>query len=137
MIKVILVDDHRILRDGLEQLLESEEDIVVVGVADNGREGVRLALEKKPEVVIMDMAMRELNGMEATRQILNDNKQIKIIVLTNYSEKPIVLSALKAGASGYLLKGSASDELINAIRTVYSGEKYLCETVSTIIVDEI
>jgi DNA-binding NarL/FixJ family response regulator len=137
MIKVILVDDHRILRDGLKQLIESEKDMEVVGVADNGRDGVKLALEKSPDVVIMDMAMRELNGMEATRQILHDNKQIKVIALTSHAEKPIVLRALKTGMSGYILKDSASAELISATRKVYSGRKYLCQMISTIVIDEI
>ncbi|MCJ7802500.1 MAG: response regulator transcription factor, partial [Candidatus Marinimicrobia bacterium] len=104
MISVILVDDHVIMRDGLRQLLEVESDIEVVGEADNGRDAVKLALQKTPNIVIMDIAMSDMNGIEATRQIISGNPNIKIIALSMHSERQIVIGILRAGASGYLLK---------------------------------
>ena len=137
MISVILVDDHVIMRDGLRQLLDVESDIEVVGEADNGREAVKLALDKSPDIVIMDIAMSDMNGIEATRQISKDNPKIKIIALSMHSERQIVVGILRAGASGYLLKDSSSIELVEAIRTVHLGRKYLSQKISDIVLQEI
>jgi DNA-binding NarL/FixJ family response regulator len=137
MISIILVDDHAIMRDGLRHLLSQESDIEVVGEADNGREAVKLALEKKPDIVIMDVAMQDMNGIEATRQIKNENPDIKVIALSMHSERQIVVGIFRAGASGYLLKDSSSLELVEAIRTIHLGRKYLSQKISDIVLQEI
>lgn len=137
MITIILIDDHAIMRDGLRHLLSNESDIKVVGEADNGREAVKLALEKKPDIVIMDIAMQDMNGIEATRQIKADNPNIKVIALSMHSERQIVVGVFRAGASGYLLKDSSSLELVDAIRTIHIGRKYLSEKISDIVLQEI
>ncbi|MCK4903820.1 MAG: response regulator transcription factor [Candidatus Marinimicrobia bacterium] len=137
MISIILVDDHIVLRDGLRCLLEAESDIKVVGEADNGRQAVKMALGKKPDIVIMDIAMQDMNGIEATRQIKKENPKIKIIALSMYSDRQIVLGILRAGASGYLLKASTSTELVEAILTVYFGRKYISQKISGVVLQEI
>jgi DNA-binding NarL/FixJ family response regulator len=137
MISVILVDNHAIMRDGLRNLLEEESDIEVIGEADNGRQAVKIALEKKPDIVIMDIAMHEMNGIEATRQIRAENPNIKVLTLSMHSERQIVIGSFRAGASGYLLKDSTSTELVEAIRTVYRGRKYLSQEISDIVLQEI
>ena len=137
MISVILVDDHVIMRDGLRHLLDQESDIEVVGEADNGRKAVKLVMEKKPEIVIMDVAMQDMNGIEATRQIKTENPDIKVIALSMHSERQIVVGIFRAGASGYLLKDSSSLELVEAIRTVHLGRKYLSQKISDIVLQEI
>ena len=137
MISIILVDDHVIMRDGLRHLLAEESDIEVVGEADNGREAVKLALEKKPDIVIMDIAMQDMNGIEATRQIKGENPDIKVIALSMHSERQIVVGIFRAGASGYLLKDSSSLELVEAIRTIHLGRKYLSQKISDIVLQEI
>ncbi len=137
MISVILVDDHVIMRDGLKRLLEAESDIEVVGEADNGRKAVKIALDKNPDIIIMDIAMKDMNGIEATRQIKEENPKIKIIALSMHSERQIVIGILRAGASGYLLKDSTSTELVEAIRTVYRGRKYISQKISDVVLQEI
>ena len=137
MISIILVDDHVIMRDGLRHLLSSESDIEVIGEADNGREAVKLVLSKKPDIVIMDIAMQDMNGIEATRQIKNENPDIKVIALSMHSERQIVVGVFRAGASGYLLKESSSLELVDAIRTIHLGRKYLSQKISDIVLQEI
>lgn len=137
MISVILVDDHVIMRDGLKGLLGKEGDINVVGEANNGREAVKLALDKNPDLVIMDIAMQDMNGIEATRQIKHANPRINVLALSMHSERQIVVGIFRAGASGYLLKDSTSNELVEAIRTVYKGKKYLSQKISDIVLQEI
>jgi len=137
MISIILVDDHVIMRDGLRHLLDEESDIEVIGEADNGRKAVKLALEKKPDIVIMDIAMQDMNGIEATRQIKSNNPEIKVIALSMHSERQIVVGVFRAGASGYLLKESSSLELVDAIRTIHIGRKYLSQKISDIVLQEI
>ena len=137
MISIILVDDHVIMRDGLRNLLKEESDFKVVGEADNGRQAVKIILEKKPNIIIMDIAMQEMNGIEATRQIKKEAPNINIIALSMHSERQIVVGILRAGASGYLLKDSTSTELVEAIRTVHSGRKYISQKISDIVLQEI
>jgi len=137
MISIILVDDHVIMRDGLRHLLSSESDIEVIGEAANGREAVKLVLSKKPDIVIMDIAMQDMNGIEATRQIKNENPEVKVIALSMHSERQIVVGVFRAGASGYLLKESSSLELVDAIRTIHLGRKYLSQKISDIVLQEI
>ncbi len=137
MISIILVDDHVIMRDGLRNLLKEESDIEVIGEADNGRDAVKISIEKNPDIVVMDIAMHYMNGIEATRQIKKENPDIKIIALSMHSERQIVVGIFRAGASGYLLKDSTSTELIEAIRTIYLGRKYISHKISDIVLKEI
>jgi two-component system response regulator NreC len=136
MIKVILADDHQIVRHGLRSLLSKEPDIEVVGEADNGRAVVRLVQELSPQVVIMDISMPDLNGIEATRQILSDFSGVKVIALSMHSDSLFVLNMFKAGASGYLLKDCALEELVKAVRTVMNRKVYLSPSISDIVVKD-
>jgi len=116
--RVLLADDHKIMRDGLCALLEKEAGFIVVGVAENGRDAVRLARELRPDVVVMDISMPDLNGIEATRQISADVPGVKVIALSMHSERRFVTGMLEAGATGYVLKGAAFEELVASIRAV-------------------
>lgn len=136
MIKIILADDHQIVRHGLRSLLSSEPDMEVVGEADNGRAVVRLVQEKSPQVVIMDISMPDLNGIEATRQIIAESPGVKIIALSMHSDSLFVLNMFKAGASGYLLKDCALEELVKAVRTVLSRKIYLSPGISDIVIKD-
>ncbi len=124
-IRIILADDHKITRDGLKALLENQKNMTVVGEAENGRKAVRLAMELQPDVVVMDINMPELNGIEATRQIKAELPEAKIIALSMYSDKRYVVGMLKAGVSGYLLKNCAFDELVSAISAVVKNQNYM------------
>ena len=124
-IRIILADDHKITRDGLKALLENQKNMTVVGEAENGRKAVRLAMEFQPDVVVMDINMPELNGIEATRQIKAELPEAKIIALSMYSDKRYVVGMLKAGVSGYLLKNCAFDELVSAISAVVKNQNYM------------
>ena len=136
MIKIILADDHQIVRHGLRSLLAAEPDMEVVGEADNGRAVVRLVQEKSPQVVIMDISMPDLNGIEATRQIMSDAPGIKVIALSMHSDSLFVLNMFKAGASGYLLKDCALEELVKAVRTVLNRKIYLSPGISDIVIKD-
>lgn len=124
-IKIILADDHVVVRQGTRQLLEREHDIEVVGEAGDGEEAVRLASQLKPDMIIMDIAMPKLSGIEATRQIKELLPSAMVLVLTGYDDDEYIFSLLEIGAAGYLLKDVSGDELINAIRSVYAGEPVL------------
>lgn len=134
--RVLLADDHRIIREGLRSLLQRQPDMEVVEEAQDGITAVRLTEKLHPDIVIMDIGMPDLNGIEATRQILARLKDVKVIALSMHSDKKFVLEMLKAGASGYLLKDCAFEELIDAIRTVSSGQIYLSNRVAGVVVDE-
>jgi DNA-binding NarL/FixJ family response regulator len=134
--KILLADDHQILRQGLVALLTKERDLEVVGEASDGRTAVRLAKELQPEVVVMDVAMPDLNGIDATRQILAEIPQVKIIALSMHADKRFVVGMLKAGASGYLLKHCALEELVNAIRIISSNRIYLSPDIAGTVVDD-
>jgi len=124
-IRVIIADDHKIMRDGLRALLEMESDIKIVGEAADGQTVLRLARQTRPEVAVMDIAMPGLNGLEATRKITAEVPGIKVIALSMYSDKKFVYRMFKAGASGYLLKDSAFEELVRAIRMVVNKKVYV------------
>ena len=133
-IRVIIADDHKIVRQGLAKLLEGEKDIEIVGEAGDGQSVMQLAREKSPNVIIMDLAMPHMNGIEATRQITKTSPMTKILALSMYLDRHYVAGVLGAGASGYLLKDCAVEELVNGVRTVNRGEVYLSQKVSGIIV---
>ena len=134
--KILIADDHQIVRQGLRFLLEKESDLKVVAEAENGRMTVRLARELTPGVIIMDVAMPDLNGIEATRQILAESPAIKVIALSMYADRRFVVNMLKAGATGYLLKDCAFEELIRAIRVVLAHKTYLSPGVTDILVKD-
>jgi DNA-binding NarL/FixJ family response regulator len=135
-IKIILADDHKIVRQGLRTLLEQETDLEVMAEADDGRMAVRLARELSPEVVIMDVSMPDLNGIEATRQVLAECPGVKVIALSMHSDRRFVMNMLKAGASGYLLKDSAFEELATAIRMVLANKIYLSTEIANVVVKD-
>ena len=134
--RVLLVDDHKIIRDGLRALLDKESDMAVVAEAQNGRVALKLASKLEPDVVIMDVSMPDLNGIEAARQIIGEQPGVKIIALSMHSEKQYVEGMLRAGVSGYLLKDTAFEELVKAIRVVCTGKKYLSPDVTDIVLQD-
>lgn len=136
IIRILLADDHKITREGLRSLLEKQQDMDVVAEAENGRTAVRLAHELLPNVVIMDVTMPDLNGVEATRQIVGRVPNVKIIALSMHSDSLFVTEMLRSGASGYLLKDCAFDELALAIRAVASGKTYLSPSISGVVVED-
>ena len=121
MIKVLIADDQELIRQSLQIVLGIREEISVIGTAGNGNEVIRLVQKEKPDVILMDVRMPEMDGVQCTRMIKERYPQIKIIILTTFDDDEFVFSALKYGASGYLLKGISMDELETAIRTVYQG----------------
>jgi DNA-binding NarL/FixJ family response regulator len=127
MIKVLLVDDHTVLRDGLRFLLEAEGDIQIVGTAGNGQEAVEQATIRCPDVVMMDISMPVMNGIEATKQICAVCENTKVVILSMYHTNDYIQRALDAGAAGYLLKDSAGAELVAAIRTLHAGKPYFSQ----------
>lgn len=132
-IRILLADDHKILRTGLRELLEKEPSLKVVAEAEDGRTAVQLSREMSPDIVIMDISMQDLNGVEATRQIVSGSPQIKVIVLSMHSGQKFVAEVFKAGASGYLLKDCDFSEVFTAIRAVMANETYLCPQIATIV----
>ena len=134
--KIMIVDDHGILRQGLCLLFEQQDDLKVIGQASDGREAVELLRKLKPDVVVMDVSMPNLNGIDAAEMIISENPDVKILALSAYCERGFVTGMLKAGVSGYLLKDGMADELISAIRTVMAGEQYLSPKVARIVVTE-
>jgi two-component system response regulator NreC len=135
-VRILLADDHKILREGLIALLERQPGLKVVGEAENGRSALRLAKELSPDVVIMDISMPDLNGIEATRQIVTVVPGAKVIALSMHCDRHFVRGMLKAGASGYLLKHSASQELIKAIQLVLANRVYLSPDITGIVVED-
>jgi two-component system response regulator NreC len=135
-IKIILADDHLIVRQCLQILLAEEPDMEVIGEADNGRKAVKMAQEMRPDVIVMDVTMPELNGIEATRQIIAAAPGVKIIALSMHSNSLFVLNMIKSGAVGYLLKDCALEELVKAIRTVVTHKTYLSPKISDIMVKD-
>ena len=135
-IKIILADDHQIVRQGLRALLASESDMKVVAEADNGRSVLRQVEKLCPDLVIMDISMPGLNGIDATRQIIADCPSVKVIALSMHSDSLFVLNMLKAGASGYLLKDCALGELVTAIRAVMGQKAYLSPGISDVVIKD-
>ncbi len=137
-IRVFIADDHAIIRDGLRLILESQGDISVVGEASNGRQTVQEVKKLCPDIVIMDIAMPELNGIDATTHIIEDCPNTNVIMLSVFDTSEYIFKAFKAGAKGYILKESAGEEVVKAIRKVQSGQHYLSQEISgTVVTDYI
>ncbi|MBI5095761.1 MAG: response regulator transcription factor [Candidatus Hydrogenedentes bacterium] len=134
--RILLVDDHKVFREGLRALIEHHEDLEVVGEAETGRIAVTMACELKPDIAIMDIAMPDLNGIEATRQIQARVPETKVIALSMHSDKRFVSGMFQAGALGYLLKASAFEELIQATRTVVNNRHYVSQKIADSIVGD-
>ncbi len=134
-IKVLLADDHTVVRQGLRSLLAAELDIEVVGEAENGRQAVQMAKTLAPDVVVMDIAMPQLNGLEATRQIIKEGIPSKVLVLSSYSDDEYVHQLTEAGAAGYLIKQTAANDLIKAIREAYRGNAFFSPSISKRLLD--
>jgi DNA-binding NarL/FixJ family response regulator len=135
-ITVLLVDDHTVVRQGLRALMAAEEDIEVIGEAENGRQAVGLAKKTPPDVVVMDVAMPLLNGLEATRQILNAVPTAKVLVLTSYGDDECVQQLMRAGASGYLIKQTAANDLLKAVREVRRGNAFFSPSIARRLRDQ-
>ena len=135
-IRVLIADDHKIMLAGLRSLLEKRPEFEVVGEAENGRKAVKMALENKPDVVVMDVSMPDMNGIEATTQVVEGVPGTRVIALSMHSDKRFVIGMLQAGASGYLLKDCASQELANAILQVAAGRKYLSPEIAGVVIDD-
>ncbi len=125
VIKVFLVDDHELVRTGIRRILEDVRGIKVVGEADSGEDAVKWCRTEQADIVLMDMNMPGIGGLEATKKILRFNPDMKVIVLTIHTENPFPTKVMQAGAAGYLTKGAGPDEMVNAIRMVQSGQRYL------------
>ncbi len=125
LINVFLVDDHELVRTGIRRLLEDVRGIKVVGEADSGEDAVKWCRSQYADIILMDMNMPGIGGLEATRKILRFNPDVKIIVLTIHTENPFPTKVMQAGAAGYLTKGAGPDEMVNAIRAVHSGQRYI------------
>ncbi|MBK9965921.1 MAG: response regulator transcription factor [Holophagales bacterium] len=134
---ILLVDDHRIVREGLRTLLGQQPDLTVVGEASDGRDAVAQACLLRPDVIVMDIAMPELNGVEATRLILAQLPAVRIVALSMYADRRFVAEILRAGALGYVLKDGAFEELALAIRTITEGKTYLSPSIAGLVVEEL
>jgi len=135
IISVFLADDHRVLRDGLHILLESQEDIKIVGEAENGKKAIDGILESKPNVVVMDITMPELNGIDAASIIHESLPETEIVILSIHSDLEHIFRAFQAGAQGYILKESAGAEVISAVRAVYLGRRYMSSSIRDLVMD--
>jgi DNA-binding NarL/FixJ family response regulator len=135
-IRVLLADDHTILRDGIRSLLEDQQDIEVIGEAEDGQTAVKMATQLDPDIVIMDIAMPLLNGLEATRHIRRDSPQVKVLILTMHENEEYIRQVLAAGAFGYVLKDAAARDLLGAIRAVYNGESVLSPAITRLVIED-
>lgn len=135
-IRVLVADDHAIMRDGIRALLSLSKDIEIVGEAGDGNEAIDKARELAPDVIIMDISMPGIDGLEASRRIKKQSPKTRILILTQHDDKQYVLSAVKAGASGYLPKRALGSELISAIRSIYRGESFLHPSVATAVIED-
>ena len=135
--KILLVDDHKILRDGICSIVKGYPDMEVIGEAADGKKALQLVEELSPDVVIMDISMPDLNGIDATRRIISDHPKIKVIALSMHHDKQFVSEIFKAGASGYLLKDCAFDELEHAVRIVMDGKTYINPQIASLVIESL
>ena len=135
-IRVFLADDHAVVREGLRLLIEAKGDIVVIGEASDGRETVRLVKQLQPDVVVMDITMPELNGIDAAYRIREESDSTEIVILSMHASTEHISQALRAGAKGYLLKESAGKEVVQAIRAAHAGKRYLSRQITEAVVDD-
>jgi DNA-binding NarL/FixJ family response regulator len=135
-IRILIADDHTLLRNGIRALLEDQPDIFIAGEAEDGREAVRLVELLRPNVVLMDISMPLLNGLEATRQIKRDHPEVNVLILTMYDHEEYFHEVLNAGASGYIIKKAAASELVAAIRAVYHGEAVLSPRITRLLLED-
>lgn len=135
MIKVLIAEDHSIVREGLKMILELNENITVIGEAEDGLDAIKKANILKPDIIIMDIAMPNMNGIEACRRIKEENSLIKVVILSMYSSNEDIIRALKAGATGYILKESIGKELVETVIKVYKGQRYLSKKIEEILID--
>jgi two-component system response regulator NreC len=136
VIKILLADDHTIVRQGLKLILSANSDLQVVGEAANGREAIELASKLKPDIVLMDVAMPELNGIEATRRMVQENQRLRVLVLSMHKEPVYIREILRAGARGYILKDAIDTELLNAVRSVARGDGYISPAISGALLND-
>lgn len=136
-IRVMLVDDHKILRDALKIVLAREEDINFVGEASNGVEALKLIKEMHPDVVVMDIGMPDMGGIQTTLALRHTYPKVRILALSTFFDRRIVMQMLDAGANGYIVKSAGSEELLRGIRAVFAGRSYLCPDVSQIVIDSV
>ena len=135
MIRVLVADDHVVIRSGLEQLLSTVDDIELIGVVSDGAAAVTMALAERPDVVLMDLSMPVMDGIEATRKITTANANVHVVVLTSFSDNRRIVEALRAGASGYLLKHASADELLSGIRAAAAGDAPLDPKAARVMLD--
>jgi len=135
-ISILLVDDHKILREGLRAVLEAQSGLEVIGEADNGREAIREAQRLRPDVVVMDIAMPEINGIEAARTLREAGPLPRIVMLSMHAHTEYIFRALQAGADGYVVKESATGEVADAIRSVYHGRRFLSASIADSVIDD-
>ncbi len=135
-IKLLIVDDHSMFREGIRSLLAGYDDIEILGEAIDGKEAVEKACQLAPHVILMDIGMPEMDGLEATRRIMKKSPKTKVLVLTQHDNREYVLSAIKAGATGYVPKRALGSELVSAIRTVYKGDSFLYPTAATALIKD-
>ncbi|KIA98608.1 response regulator [Flavobacterium sp. KMS] len=137
IIRVVLADDHVFVRDGIKSLLKNESNIEVVGEAADGLEALEIVIDKQPDLLIVDIRMPHLNGIEVVEKLRDQNQSVKIIILTMHESEEYVLKSIKAGADGYLLKGSSKEEFLKALHTVAMGGKYFSGDVSAILIKQL
>ncbi len=135
-IKVLVVDDHAILRDGIRALLALQDDIEIVGEAAEGKGAIEKARELEPDVIVMDLAMPGMDGLEATRRIRKKNPSVRVLVLTQHDSREYILSAIKAGATGYIPKRALGSELVTGIRAVYQGDSFLYPSAAAALIED-
>jgi two-component system response regulator NreC len=135
-IRILLADDHTILRDGIRSLLEEEADMQIIGEAEDGRTAVKMACQLEPDVILMDIGMPLLNGLEATRQIKRDCKHARILILTMHENEEYIRQVLASGAMGYILKDAAARDLLDAIRAVHRGEAVLSPAITRLVIED-